>query len=135
MQAFLHQLLSGIATGGIYASLALALVMVYQATHHINFAQGELAMFSTYIAWTLVQAGLPYWAAFLIAIALSFIGGMAIERIIIRPFANAPVLTIVIVFIGLLLIFNSVAGWRQSLAISLARLMASPLSPAHLSPV
>ena len=53
----LHQLLSGIATGGIYASVALALVMIYQATHHVNFAQGEMAMFSTYIACTLIEAG------------------------------------------------------------------------------
>ena len=51
MDAFIHQLLAGLATGGIYATVALALVMIYQATHHINFAQGEMAMFSTFIAW------------------------------------------------------------------------------------
>ena len=59
MNVLLHQVLSGLATGGIYASMALALVMIYQATHLVNFAQGELAMFSTYIAWSLIQAGLP----------------------------------------------------------------------------
>ncbi len=59
MDAFIHQLLAGLATGGIYATVALALVMIYQATHHINFAQGEMAMFSTFIAWALLQAGLP----------------------------------------------------------------------------
>jgi branched-chain amino acid transport system permease protein len=91
--------------------------MIYQATQLVNFAQGEMAMFSTYIAWELVDSGMPYWAAFALTIALSFIGGMAIERLVIRPFANAPVLTIVIVFIGLLLIFNSVAGWRYSYTI------------------
>ena len=84
MQAFLHQLLSGLANGGIYASVALALVMIYQATHLVNFAQGEMAMFSTYIAWTLIQAGVPYWAAFLLTVAISFIGGVLIERIVIR---------------------------------------------------
>jgi branched-chain amino acid transport system permease protein len=103
--------------GGVYAILALALVMIYQATQLVNFAQGEMAMFSTYIAWELVDSGMPYWAAFALTIAFSFIGGMAIERLVIRPFANAPVLTIVIVFIGLLLIFNSVAGWRYSYTI------------------
>ena len=51
MDALLIQVLAGLATGGIYASVALALVMIYQATHHVNFAQGEMAMFSTYIAW------------------------------------------------------------------------------------
>ena len=64
----LHQILSGLATGGIYASVALALVMIYQATHLVNFAQGEIAMFSTYIAWALIQAGVPYWAAFAITV-------------------------------------------------------------------
>ena len=64
METFLHQVLSGLATGGIYASLALALVMIHQATHHINFAQGEMAMFSTYLAWSMMNAGMPYWLAF-----------------------------------------------------------------------
>src|SRR5207302_4240431 len=105
MDLFLHQILAGLATGGIYASVALALVMIYQATHLVNFAQGEMAMFSTYIAWQLVDSGTPYWAAFALTVLMSFVGGMLIERIVIRPFANAPILTLVIVFIGLLLIF------------------------------
>jgi branched-chain amino acid transport system permease protein len=107
----LQQVLSGLATGGVYASLALALVMIYQATEAVNFAQGEMAMFSTYIAWTLVQAGIPFWAAFLLAVAISFLGGVMIERILIRPVESAPVLSQVIVFIGLLVILNSTAGW------------------------
>lgn len=111
MQAFLHQLLSGIASGGIYASLSLALVMIYQATHHINFAQGELAMFSTYIAWTLVQAGLPYWAAFFMTLGFAFVLGVFLQNVILRPVQNASFFSVVIVFIGLLVIFNSVAGW------------------------
>jgi branched-chain amino acid transport system permease protein len=117
MTAFLHQIFSGLAMGGVYAILALALVMIYQATHLINFAQGEMAMFSTYVAWEMVDAGTPYWLAFAITVALSFVAGALIERLVIRPFANAPALTVVIVFIGLLLIFNSVAGWRYSYTI------------------
>ena len=111
MDGLLHQLFSGIASGGIYASVALALVMIYQATHHVNFAQGEMAMFSTYIALTLIEAGIPYWGAFLITVALSFAIGAAIQRVLMNPMANAPVLASVGIFIGLLLIFNSVAGW------------------------
>ncbi len=111
MDTFLHQVLSGLATGGIYASIALALVMIYQATHHVNFAQGELAMFSTYIAWTLIDAGFPYWLAFLCTLVFAFVTGVLIERIIVRPIENAPVLTIVTVFVGLLVILNSIAGW------------------------
>src|SRR5215469_9381956 len=111
MTAFFHQIFSGLASGGIYASVALALVLIYQATHLVNFAQGEMAMFATYIAWALVQAGLPYWPAFLLTLAIAFAGGVVIERVIIRPFDKAPVLASVCVFIGLLSIFNSLAGF------------------------
>ena len=76
MEALLHQIISGLATGGIYASIALALVMVYQATHLVNFAQGEMAMFSTYGAWTLIRAGIPYWEAFVIVVVASFVIGV-----------------------------------------------------------
>ena len=111
MEGFLHQVLAGLATGGIYASLALALVMIYQATHLVNFAQGEMAMFATYIAWSFVNAGMPYWFAFLLTIIIAFIFGVLIERIVIRPVENAPVLAVVVVFIALLVILNSVTGW------------------------
>jgi branched-chain amino acid transport system permease protein len=114
MHQFLQQIFSGLASGAIYASVALALVMIYRATDLVNFAQGEMAMFSTYIAWTLVNAGLPFWAAFVITLIVSFLGGMAIERVIIRPVENSPVLAAVIVTIALLLIFNSTAGWIYS---------------------
>lgn len=111
METFLHQVVAGFATGGIYASVALALVMIYQATHNINFAQGELAMFATYICWSLINAGVPYWVAFFSTIVVSFCLGVLIERIIIRPVERAPVLTVVVVFLGLLFILNSMAGW------------------------
>jgi branched-chain amino acid transport system permease protein len=114
VDVFLQQVVSGLATGGIYASLALALVMIYQATDVVNFAQGEMAMFSTYIAWTLLNAGVPYWLAFLATLAMAFVGGLLIERVVVRPVENAPVLTIVIVCIGLLVILNSLAGWIYS---------------------
>jgi branched-chain amino acid transport system permease protein len=111
MEAVLHQVLAGLATGGIYASLALALVMIYQATHLVNFAQGEMAMFTTYIAWSLISAGMPYWPAFLLTVVFAFVFGVLIERLVIRPVEDAPVLAVVVVFIALLLILNSVTGW------------------------
>jgi len=117
LELLLRQILSGLATGGIYASMALALVMIYQATHLVNFAQGEMAMFATYLAWTLMQAGVPYWGAFFITVAIAFIGGVVIERVIIQPVENAPILSVVIVFIGLLVIFNSLAGWTYTYTI------------------
>ncbi len=114
MHEFLQQVFSGLADGAIYGSVALALVMIYRSTDLVNFAQGEMAMFSTYIAWTLVNAGLPFWIAFVVTLLVSFVGGMVIERVVIRPVENAPVLAAVVVTIGLLLIFNSLAGWIYS---------------------
>ncbi len=111
MDAFLHQVFAGLATGGIYASVALALVMIYQATHLVNFAQGEMAMFSTYIAWSLVNAGVPYWVAFFLTVFIAFCLGVAIQRYVLRPVRASSVLSLVVVFIGLLVIFNSLAGW------------------------
>lgn len=111
METFLQQLISGLATGGIYASVALALVMIYHATDHLNFAQGEMAMFSTYIAFTLIGIGVPYWVTFFLTLVISFIAGALIERVIVRPVEGTSILNEVIVFIGLLVIINSLAGW------------------------
>lgn len=111
MQDFLNQVFSGLTSGGIYGSLALALVMIHRSTNLINFAQGEMAMFSTYIAWALIQAGISYWSAFGLTIVLSFGVGVIIHWALMRPLAKAPILASTIVFIGLLIIFNSVAGW------------------------
>jgi branched-chain amino acid transport system permease protein len=101
-----EQIVAGLADGSVYASLALALVLIYQSTRAINFAQGEMATFSTFIAWSLMNHGFSFWAAFPLVLAISFVGGIGIERAIIRPVENAPVLTIVIVTLGLALLLN-----------------------------
>ena len=111
MYSLLQQLASGIAMGAIYACLGLALVMIYQSTHHINFAQGEMAMFSTFIAFLLLKWGLPYWAAGLITLAFGFVAGFAIERLVLRPLGEVPELSVIVVFIGLFVGINSLAGW------------------------
>ena len=111
MQTLLQQIASGVAIGFVYASLALALVLIFQATNHINFAQGEMAMFSTYIAWVLLQNSVSFWLALPATMIFAFAMGFVIERFVLRPFADAPVVSIVIVFIALLVIFNSLAGW------------------------
>src|SRR6266567_3193877 len=111
MELLLHQVLAGLATGGIYACLALALVMIYQAIDHLNFAQGEMAMFSTFIAWQLIELGTPYWIAFIATLVISFVAGVLIERVLFRPIHNAPVLSHIVVFIALFGILNSLAGF------------------------
>jgi len=130
MNAFFAQLMAGLATGGIYASLALALVMIYRSTHHVNFAQGEMAMFSTFIASMLIQAGWPYWAAFFSTVVIAFAMGAAIEAVLVRRLRNAPVLAIVVVFVALLVILHSLAGWLFGYTI---RSFPSPFAEAAVA--
>jgi branched-chain amino acid transport system permease protein len=110
---FFHQVLSGLADGSLYAAIALALVMIFKATHQVNFAQGEMAMFSTFIAYALNGAGVPYWISFIITLAFSFVFGVVVQRVIVQRLARLPhasELTAVVVFIGLLVVFNGTAG-------------------------
>jgi branched-chain amino acid transport system permease protein len=129
MELFLHQVLAGLATGGIYACMALAVVMIYQAIDHLNFAQGEMAMFSTFIAWQLIQWGFPYWVAFVLTIGISFIAGVLIERIVLQPLHGQHVLAHVVAFIALLSIFNSTAGFIWDWTI---KSFASPFGSGQL---
>jgi branched-chain amino acid transport system permease protein len=126
---FAQQTISGLANGGIYASLALALVLIYRATEVINFAQGGLATFSTYIGWQLIVGwGLEYWLGFVLTLAISFAGGMAVELVAIRPVERrGHVLTVVIASIGLLILTEGAVGWLWGPTV---RFMPSPF-PAH----
>jgi branched-chain amino acid transport system permease protein len=103
---FAQQLAAGIREGAIYAGLALAIVIIYRSTRVINFAQGEMATFTTFIAWSLMNHGLSFWEAFPIVLAIAFAGGVAIERTVIRPVEDASVITIVIITLGLALLLN-----------------------------
>ena len=111
MTEFAQQLISGLAAGGIYASLALALVLIYNAMGLVNFAQGEMAMLATFLAYTLIGRGMSYWIALPITIAIAFLVGLLIQRVIIRPVERAPVLTLVIVTLGLATLVNGLAGF------------------------
>lgn len=117
MEQFVQQVASGLANGAIYALVALALVMIFVSTDHLNFAQGEMAMFSTYLCWQFLQGGWNFWLALPMAALISFFIGVIIERMILRPLHNAPLLSIVVVFIGLLAIFHSMAGaiWSHTI--------------------
>jgi branched-chain amino acid transport system permease protein len=107
----LQQVVSGLASGGVYALLALALVLIYRSTGVVNFAQGEMAMFSTFVCWELIDRGLPYWFAFFATLAISFVGGVAIERLVVHAVSRATALTVVTVTIGLLILLNGAAAW------------------------
>jgi branched-chain amino acid transport system permease protein len=117
MEQLIQQVAAGLANGAIYASLALALVMIFVSTDHINFAQGEMAMFSAYLCWQLIDWGMNFWIALPLVMALSFLIGVGIERTVLRPLHSAPVLSVVVVFIGLLTIFHALAGgiWTHTI--------------------
>jgi len=110
MQEFAQQTLSGIASGSLFAILALAIVLIYRSTSVLNFAQGEMAMFTTFVAWSLMTR-MDFWLAFALAILVSAAIGAALERLVLRPVENAPVLNSVIVTLGLFTIFNGLALW------------------------
>jgi branched-chain amino acid transport system permease protein len=104
---------SGLASGSIYALLALALVIIHRSTGVINFAQGEMATLSAYIAWALIaHHAWSYWPAFVTTLLVSFVGGIAIHTAVIRPVERGSVLRIVIVTIGLLVAINGFIVWQ-----------------------
>ena len=117
MELITQQLIAGISTGTIYACVALAVVMIYQSIGHVNFAQGEMAMLSTFAAWQIMDYGMSYWVAFPLTVLMSFVLGVLVERVLMRPLRHAPPLSLVIVFIGLLLTINSIAGYIWSFTV------------------
>jgi branched-chain amino acid transport system permease protein len=112
MALFVQQVVAGLGDGAIYASLALALVLIYRATHVINFAQGEMGMFSTYIAWSLItHHGWTFWPAFVFTLGISFLGGVGIHQAVIRPLQRSGELTVVMATVALLVMLSGLASW------------------------
>jgi branched-chain amino acid transport system permease protein len=111
MELLLQQIMAGLANGAIYACVGLSVVMIFQAIDHLNFAQGEMATFSTYVAWQLIAWGASYWVTFIAVVALSFVGGLAIERVLFKPLHKASILANLVGFIALFSILNSGDGY------------------------
>jgi branched-chain amino acid transport system permease protein len=109
---FAQQTVAGLAQGAVYGSLALALVLIYRATEVINFAQGELAMATTYIAYQLIQWGIAYWLAFFLTLAIAFVLGVVIQVIAIRPVQHKSVIAVVIVTVGLFVLIDGLVTWK-----------------------
>jgi branched-chain amino acid transport system permease protein len=108
---FAQLTVQGLALGSVYGSLALALVLVYRATHIVNFAQGELAMLTTFIAYQLIQWGLSYWEAFFATLAIAFVLGTVLEVTLIRPVLHRSTIAAVIVTVGLFILIDGVVNW------------------------
>jgi branched-chain amino acid transport system permease protein len=107
---FINITLDGVTEGMIFAALALAIVLIFRATKIINFAQGAMAMITTFIAFSLLDKGLEYWWAFVVALAVGFVLGALVERVLVRPLEGKSELNPVIVTIGLLIVLEGVAG-------------------------
>ncbi|HVC15499.1 MAG TPA: branched-chain amino acid ABC transporter permease [Acidimicrobiales bacterium] len=110
MQLFVNVLLSGVVQGMAFAVVALGLVLISRATGIVNFAQGAMGMFTTFIAFSLLTNGLGYWPAFAATLAIGFAFGAVVERTLIRPLQGKPALNSVIVTIGLLVVLEGLAG-------------------------
>jgi branched-chain amino acid transport system permease protein len=110
MHQFLNYTLNGVSIGMIYAAVALSLVLIWRSTRILNFAAGSMAMFSTYIALSLLDRSIGYWWALIVALVSGFIIGGLVERIFIRPVENKPPINAVIVTLGLFILFEAVAG-------------------------
>ncbi len=109
---FAQLTVAGLANGGIYASLAVALVLIYRATQVINFSQGAIAAFTTYVAWQLMSWGLSYWPAFALTLLIAFAGGIVVQLVAIRPVERrGNVLSVVIASIGILILVEGAIGW------------------------
>lgn len=103
---FLQQVLDGLASGSVYAALALALVLVHRSTGIVNFSQGQMAVMSAYLAWTLIDRGLPIWLALVVTIVVSLVAGALVERILMRRFERGEQLSAIVVTVGLLICIN-----------------------------
>jgi branched-chain amino acid transport system permease protein len=110
MHQFVNYTLNGISTGMIYAAAALSLVLIWRSTRILNFAAGSMAMFSAYIALSLLDRSIGYWWALIAALVSGFIIGGLVERIFIRPVENKPPINAVIVTLGLFILLEAVAG-------------------------
>lgn len=110
MRQVIQTLIDGAASGMIYGSLALALVLIHRATRIPNFAQGEMAMLATFVAWELISVGLPWLAAVVITVFASLIGGYGLQRGLIRWVERSPHLTQTMVTLGVLMVINGFVG-------------------------
>ena len=110
MREFIQFTLGGISFGLVYAAIALSLVLIWRGTRILNYAQGAMAMLTTYIAWTVISRTGSYWVGFAVALAAGLVFGAVLERTVIRPAENKPPLNAVVVTIGLLVLLEGVAG-------------------------
>ena len=108
---FLQLIVQGLAIGSVYGLVALGFVLIYKASSVINFAQGELLMVGAYVSLALItKLQFPFWAGFLVTMGISALLALSIERFILRPMIGEPVISIIMVTIGLALLLKAVVA-------------------------
>ena len=111
MEIFLDRLFAGLTAGSVYVMIALALVVVFRSSGTINFAQGEFALFTCFVAWWLTTEGLPLILALVAAMAVGFVLGVSAERFLIRPVRKRNEAAVLIVALGMFTALNGLDGW------------------------
>lgn len=140
MEYYLQVVISGLVVGSIYSLVALGFVIIYKATKVVNFAQGELVMFGAYVCFALtVQAGLPFYVSFPMTLAFSVVLGLAVERLALRPLIGEPIISVIMVTIGLSSVLRALVQlfWGTQIRVFPQVLPADPVMVAGLpvSPV
>src|ERR1700722_19486683 len=140
MRLFAIYTVDGVVNGMVYAAVALALVMIWRATRIVNYAQGAMAMFTTYFALVAIQHGVPYWLAFVIALCAGFVLGAIVERVLVRPVESRPPLNAVILSLGVLILLEAIApmlfgGQTQSFPVPVSNIdLVAGTTPLDVSP-
>ncbi len=129
------QLVTGLATGGIFALVALGFVLIYKASDVINFAQGDLLMVGAYVGWTLTTAGLPFLVAFVLTLAVAAILGLLIERSVLRPMIGEPIIAVIIVTLGLSSMLRGLVFFLASTEVRRFPEGIFPITPFQVGPV
>jgi branched-chain amino acid transport system permease protein len=125
---FMHNIFSGLAQGVLYSLVALSLVIIWQSTHVLNFAQGAMAMFATYVGMTEMDRGVAYWWCVIISVIVGMLFGGLAERVLIRPLYGKPEINPIVVMVGFLGVIEAVAS---AIWTSTTRNITSPFSQIY----
>src|SRR6266852_3034159 len=131
---FSSQIITGLATGGVYALVALGFVLIYKSTDVINFAQGDLLMVGAYVGWALTTAGLPFPLAFVLTLIVAALIGLLIERIVLRPMIGEPIIAVIIVTLGLSSMLRGMVFFVASTEVRRFPEDIFPITPVQLGP-
>lgn len=132
---FSSQIVTGIATGGVFALVALGFVLIYKASDVINFAQGDLLMVGAYVGWALSTAGLPFPVAFVLTLIIAALIGLLIERIVLRPMIGEPIIAVIIVTLGLSSMLRGLVFFVASTEVRRFPEDIFPITPVQIGPI